>query len=71
MKAKELNPNNINIDLNIGNLLLGRGDFENSLKQYNYQSLLKNMFSSMFFSESLKKDRNRIIKRAINIPEIY
>ena len=29
------------------------------------------MFSSMFFSESLKKDRDRIIKRAINIPERY
>ena len=30
-------------------------NFENSLKQNSYQSLLKNMFSSMFFSESLKK----------------
>ena len=46
-------------------------NFENSLKQNNYQSILQNMFSSMFFSESFKKDRDRIIKRAINIPEIY
>ena len=46
-------------------------NFENSLKQNNYQSLLKNMFSSMFFSESYKKDRNRIVKRAVNIPERY
>ncbi len=46
-------------------------NFENSLKQNNYQSLLKNMFSSMFFSESYKKDRDRIVKRAINIPERY
>ena len=46
-------------------------NFENSLKQNNYQSLLKNMFSSMFFSESLKKDRDRTVKRAINIPKRY
>ena len=26
------------------------------------------MFSSMFFSESYKKDRDRIVKREINIP---
>ena len=37
-------------------------NFENSLKQNNYQSILQNMFSSMFFSESFKKDRDRIIK---------
>ncbi len=29
------------------------------------------MFSSMFFSENYNKDRDRIIKRAINIPERY
>ena len=29
------------------------------------------MFSSMFFSESYKKERDRIVKRAINIPERY
>ena len=43
-------------------------NLENSLKQNNYQSLLKNIFSSMFFSESYKKERDRIVKRAINIP---
>ena len=46
-------------------------NFENSLKQSNYQSILKNMFSSMFFSENYNKDRDRIIKRAIIIPERY
>ena len=30
-------------------------NFENSLKQNNYQSLLKNMFSSMFFLKATKK----------------
>ena len=29
------------------------------------------MFSSMFFSDIFKNDKNRIIKRAINIPEKY
>ena len=46
-------------------------NFENSLKQNNYQSILQNMFSSLFFFESYKKDRDRVIKRAITIPEIY
>ena len=30
-------------------------NFENLLKQNNYQSLLKNMFSSMFFLKATKK----------------
>ena len=46
-------------------------NFENSLKQSNFQSVLTKMFSSMFFSDIFKNDRDRIIKRAINIPEKY
>jgi len=43
--------------------------FENSIHQDTYSSVLKNMFSSMFFSKDFDKHKRRVIERAINIPE--
>ena len=43
--------------------------FENSIDQETYLSVLENMFSSMFFSKIFDIHKDRVIKRAINIPE--
>tara|TARA_B100001564_G_scaffold121795_1_gene101655 strand:- start:239 stop:1045 length:807 start_codon:yes stop_codon:yes gene_type:complete len=45
--------------------------FENSIHQHSYQSVLQNMFSSMFFSNDFDNQKNRIIKRAIDVPEKF
>ena len=45
--------------------------FENSIHQETYSSVLKNMFSSMFFSKSYNDHKDRVVKRAINIPEKF
>ena len=42
-------------------------EFENLLSQNDCKSILKNMFSSMFFSNVYKKHKIRIVKRAIKI----
>ena len=45
--------------------------FENSIHQETYLSVLKNMFSCMFFSKTFDNHKDRIIKRAISIPENF
>jgi pimeloyl-ACP methyl ester carboxylesterase len=45
--------------------------FENSIQERTYLSVLKNMFSSMFFSKIFDNHKDRIIKRAIKIPECF
>ena len=45
--------------------------FENSIVEKDYMFLIKKMFSSMFFNEKFKNERDRIIKRALNIPKKY
>ena len=45
--------------------------FENSIDQETYLSVLENMFSSMFFSTMFDNHKDRVIKRAINIPESF
>ena len=45
--------------------------FEKSIDQETYSSVLKKMFYSMFFSKSFDNHRDRVIKRAINIPENF
>ena len=46
-------------------------EFENLLRKNDYKSILTNMFSSMFFSKIFDNHKSRIVKRAIEIPEIY
>ena len=45
--------------------------FENSIDQETYLSVLENMFSSMFFSKIFDIHKDRVVKRAINIPENF
>ena len=45
--------------------------FEISIHQHSYQSVLQQMFSSMFFSNDFDNHKNRIIKRAIDVPEKF
>ena len=46
-------------------------NFENSLNEYNYKSILTTMFSSMFFSPQHNHHKERIVERAINVPHNY
>ena len=46
-------------------------EFEKLLSQNDYKSILKNMFSSMFFSNEHEEHKIRIVKRAIKIPKMY
>ena len=46
-------------------------EFESLLSQNDYKYILKNMFSSMFFSNVHKEHKIRIVKRAIKIPKMY
>ena len=46
-------------------------NFENSLNEYNYKSILTTMFSSMFFSSQHNHHKERIVERAINVPHNY
>jgi len=45
--------------------------FEKSLKNSDYESILRKMFSSMFFSVKFENDKKRIVDRAINVPIDY
>jgi non-heme chloroperoxidase len=46
-------------------------EFETSILNNSYITVLEEMFSSMFFSKKFENDKKRIIQRAINIPEKY
>ena len=45
--------------------------FENLIHKETYSSVLKNMFSSMFFSKNFDNYKDNVIKRALNIPEFF
>ena len=45
--------------------------FEKSLEKSDYESILRKMFSSMFFSPQFENDKKRIVDRAINVPMDY
>jgi pimeloyl-ACP methyl ester carboxylesterase len=45
--------------------------FENSIHQKTYLSVLENMFSCMFFSKIFDNHKDRVIKRATNIPQNF
>lgn len=45
--------------------------FENSLNGQDYESILSQMFSSMFFSSKYDHHKKRIVARAINVPKNY
>ena len=46
-------------------------DFENSIKENDYDLILNKMFSKMFFEEKFNNEKKRIIERAINVPKKY
>ncbi len=43
-------------------------NFEKSIRDSDYSSTLKHIFGSMFFSKKFENEKNKIIKRAINVP---
>ena len=46
-------------------------DFENLIEKNDYIFILKKMFGTMFFDKKFKNEKNRIIQRAINVPQKY